>query len=115
MIEKLIVKNFVIIEDITIDFSEGMTVITGETGAGKSLIIDTINLLLGERADNDMIRDGKDSASIIGIFSNSDKIASLLEKYDIKKKDNLEIERIISNSKNQIKINGVSVTLQILK
>ena len=115
MIEKLIVKNFVIIEDITIDFSEGMTVITGETGAGKSLIIDTINLLLGERADNDMIRDGKDSASIIGIFSNSDKIVSLLEKYDIKKKDNLEIERIISNSKNQIKINGVSVTLQILK
>ena len=115
MIEKLIVKNFVIIEDITIDFSEGMTVITGETGAGKSLIIDTINLLLGERADNDMIRDGKDSASIIGIFSNSDKIVSLLEKYDIKKKDNLEIERIISNSKNQIKINGVSVTLQLLK
>ena len=61
MIEKLSVKNFVIIEDITVDFNEGMTIITGETGAGKSLIIDTINLLLGERADNDMIRDGASS------------------------------------------------------
>ena len=115
MIEKLSVKNFVIIEDITVDFNEGMTVITGETGAGKSLIIDTINLLLGERADNDMIRDGASYASITGIFSNSDKIDQLLDKYNILKADKLTIERIISNTKNQIKINGCQVTLQILK
>ena len=115
MIEKLSVKNFVIIEDITVDFNEGMTVITGETGAGKSLIIDTINLLLGERADNDMIRDGASFASITGIFSNSDKIDQLLDKYNILKADKLTIERIISNTKNQIKINGCQVTLQILK
>ncbi len=115
MIEKLSVKNFVIIEDITVNFNEGMTVITGETGAGKSLIIDTINLLLGERADNDMIRDGSDFASITGVFSNSDKILELLDKFDIKKSDKLTIERIISKSKNQIKINGSVVTLQILK
>ncbi len=115
MLEKLTVKNFVIIEDISVDFSDGMTVITGETGAGKSLIIDTINLLLGERADNDMIRDGEDYAYIEGVFTNTDKIDLLLEKYDLKKQDKLTIERIISNSKNQIKINGSPATLQILK
>ena len=115
MLEKLTVKNFVIIEDISVDFKSGMTVITGETGAGKSLIIDTINLLLGDRADNEMIRDGENYAYIEGVFSNTSKIDLLLEKYDIKKQDKITIERIISNSKNQIKINGVSVTLQILK
>ena len=113
MLEKLTVKNFVIIEDISVDFSDGMTVITGETGAGKSLIIDTINLLLGERADNDMIRDGEDYAYIEGVFTNTLKIDLLLEKYDLKKQDKLSIERIISNSKNQIKINGSPATLQI--
>ncbi len=115
MIKKLIVKNFVIIEDIELDFNSGMTVITGETGAGKSLIIDTINLLLGERADNDMIRDGATSSTIIGVFSSNDKINKLLEKFNIKILEDITIERIISNSKNQIKINGEAITLQYLK
>ena len=115
MILKLSVKNFVIIEDVTIDFKSGMSVITGETGAGKSLIIDTINLLLGERADNEMIRDGYESASILGIFTNDSNILELLNKYNIKKEDNLVIERIISKTKNVIKINNTQVTLQILK
>ena len=115
MLLKLSVKNFVIIEDVTIDFKSGMSVITGETGAGKSLIIDTINLLLGERADNEMIRDGYESASILGIFTNDSNILELLNKYNIKKEDNLVIERIISKTKNVIKINNTQVTLQILK
>ena len=71
MLKSLSVRNFAIIEDIHIDFKEGMTVLTGETGAGKSLIIDTISLLLGQRADNDMIRYGEKKASIIGVFSNA--------------------------------------------
>ena len=88
MILKLSVKNFVIIEDVEIDFKSGMSVITGETGAGKSLIIDTINLLLGERADTEMIRDGNDFASITGIFTNDSNILDLLNKYNIKSDDN---------------------------
>ena len=115
MIKKLTVNNFVIIENISLEFNKGMTVITGETGAGKSLIIDTINLLLGERADNDMIRDGANYALVEGIFDTNDKINLLLEKYNIDIKDDITIERIISNTKNQIKINGNIVTLQILK
>ncbi len=115
MILKLSVKNFVIIEDVSIDFKSGMSVITGETGAGKSLIIDTINLLLGERADNEMIRDGFDSAQVLGIFTNDSNISELLNKYNIKEESNLTIERIISKTKNIIKINNTTVTLQILK
>ena len=115
MIKKLIVKNFVIIEDIEVDFKDGMTVITGETGAGKSLIIDTINLLLGDRADTDMIRDGFDSAEIIGIFSYNNKLDDIFNKYGIKKLDEIKVERIISKSKNIIKINDSNQTLQALK
>lgn len=115
MIKKLTVNNFVIIENISLNFNNGMTVITGETGAGKSLIIDTINLLLGERADNDMIRDGASYALVEGIFDTNDKINDLLDKYNINKNEDIIIERIISNTKNQIKINGNIVTLQILK
>ena len=68
MLEKLIVTNFAIIEDLTVDCNDKMTVLTGETGAGTSLIIDTISLLLGARGDSDMIRYEKNMASITGIF-----------------------------------------------
>ena len=115
MLLKLSVKNFVIIEDVEIDFKSGMSVITGETGAGKSLIIDTINLLLGERADTEMIRDGFDQASILGVFTNDSNIKELLNKYNVKEESNLTIERIISKTKNIIKINNTVITLQILK
>ena len=115
MIKKLIVKKFVIIEDISVDFKDGMTVITGETGAGKSLIIDTITLLLGDRADTDMIRDGFDSAEIIGIFSYNNKLDDIFNKYGIKISDEIKVERIISKSKNIIKINDTNQTLQALK
>ena len=81
MLKSLNVKNFAIIEDLTLNFLEGMTVLTGETGAGKSLIIDTILLLLGSRADSDMIRYGTDHASIEGIFTyNNEEIDKLLDK-----------------------------------
>ena len=74
MLISLSVSNFAIIEDLKIVFDENMTVLTGETGAGKSLIIDTISLLLGQRADADMIRYGEDKACIIGVFSYKNKI-----------------------------------------
>ncbi len=116
MIKELRVSNFAIIEDLKIEFKEGMTVLTGETGAGKSLIIDTISLLLGARADTDMIRYGMTSSKVVGIFTHNDKINSLLEKNGIEIKDELEIIReIYNNSKNVIKINGTNVTLTFLK
>lgn len=118
MLKHLSVKSFAIIEDLSLDFSDGMTVLTGETGAGKSLIIDTISLLLGARADSDMIRYQDEFASIYGIFTYDNKeIDDLLNEYMIKKKDNqIEILReIYQTSKNVIKINGISVNLNTLK
>lgn len=117
MLERLNVKNFAIIEDLIVDFSSGMTVLTGETGAGKSLIIDTISLLLGARADSDMIRYGEKSASICGTFtSNNSVIDELLNKYEIPVYDKITILREIADSgKNIIKINNHQVTLSMLK
>ncbi len=116
MLESLSVKNFAIIEDIKVDFKNGMTVLTGETGAGKSLIIDTISLLLGSRADSDMIRYNEDHASITGIFTNTNLLDDLFNKYSIPKLDKITLHREIWNSsKNVIKINNTSVSLAILK
>lgn len=117
MLISLSVSNFAIIEDLKIVFDENMTVLTGETGAGKSLIIDTISLLLGQRADADMIRYGEDKACIIGVFSYKNKrINELLNKFGIDILNEITIERVIySNSKNIIKINNSSVSLTILK
>lgn len=117
MLKSLDVHNFAIIEDIHIDFKDGLTVLTGETGAGKSLIIDTISLLLGQRADTDMIRYGEKKASILGVFSyENEKIDALLERFSIPKQQDLTIHReILDNSKNTIRINSCTVSLIMLK
>ena len=116
MLKSLVVKNFAIIEDLTVNFSDGMSVLTGETGAGKSLIIDSISLLLGQRADIDMIRYNETEAKIIGVFSKNDTLDKLLEEMGIDIKDEITIERDVTiTSKNKIKINNTPVTLQMLK
>ena len=116
MLKTLSVKNFAIIEDIRVDFSKGMTVLTGETGAGKSLIIDTISLLLGSRADSDMIRYNETHAEITGIFTNNPIVLDLFNKYNIPVLEEITLHREIWNSsKNVIKINNVSVNLNTLK
>ena len=70
MLTTLTVQNFAIIDNLMIDFSEGFTVLTGETGAGKSIIIDAIGLLLGDRASTSMIRVGAKKAIVEGVFEN---------------------------------------------
>lgn len=117
MLIKLKVQNFAIIEDIEISFKDGLTVLTGETGAGKSLIIDCIGLLLGERAASEMIRQGEEKAIVIGVFDNLTPLAiASLEKINVPLKDGqIEIKRTISANKNVIKINDVTVTLADLK
>ena len=117
MLNRLIVKNFAIIEDIDISFHEGLTVITGETGAGKSLIIDSINLLLGDRASVEMIRNGEEKASITGYFTfKNARLNAALDELEIPYDDNeIIISRIVSNSKSTIKINNKLVTLNDLK
>ncbi|MCR5786824.1 MAG: AAA family ATPase, partial [Acholeplasmatales bacterium] len=115
MLKTLSVRNFAIIEDITISFKPGMTVLTGQTGAGKSLLIDSISLLLGARADTDMIRFGASEAYVSAIFDYNNKhIDELLDSYGIKKNEDIKIERTISNKKSVIKINDTVVNLSML-
>lgn len=119
MLLTLNVKNFAIIDNIQIDFENGFTVLTGETGAGKSLIIDAISLLFGERASNDLIRYGEQKAIIEGTFSNyDDKIKLFLNEFDIDYDENdcLFIKReLYANGKSVCKINNQTVTLNQLK
>ncbi len=118
MLEHLIVENFAIIDRVEIDFSAGLTVLTGETGAGKSILIDAISLLFGERASQDVIRSGSDFARITGRFlvTNSDTIRFAMTK-DIDVEDgHIEVMREISTgSRNISRVNGHNVSLTDLR
>ncbi len=113
------VKNFAIIDDINIDFSKGMTVLTGETGAGKSLIIDATHLLLGMRLTNKVVRSGTTKAIIEGVFEGYNSyVKDLLTEYGIDELDDQELiirREITENSKSTARINGVLVTLSQLE
>ena len=117
MLKQLLVNNFAIIENIDVKFDDGFTVLTGETGAGKSLIIDSLSLLLGERASLELIRNGESKATIKGIFSlNNIHLTSLLNELGVPTIDkDIVIERIITTSKSVVKINGVTISLNDLK
>ena len=117
MLKRLSVKNIAIIEDLTIDFNSYMTVLCGETGAGKSLIIDSISLLLGARADSDMVRYGESKAYIMGIFDyENQNIDEILDSLGIAHSKEITIYREISTTgRNIIKVNDVAVTVQALK
>lgn len=117
MLVQLKIKNFAIIDDLDISFEDGMTVLTGETGSGKSIIIDAIGLVLGERAQVDMIRHGKDQAVIEASFAYSHpKISELLGQFGIEEDEVLVIYRELNRKGRTIcRINGHLVTVNQLK
>ena len=117
MLYNLRVENIALIDKLNIEFAEGLNVLSGETGAGKSIIINSMNLILGERADRDLIRTGCDKARVEAIFYiDYDKYKALLEELGIKKSEELIISRELSASgKNICRINGNAVNLNGLK
>jgi DNA repair protein RecN (Recombination protein N) len=120
LLAHLSITNFVIIEELSFDFNEGLTVLTGETGAGKSIIIDAISLLVGSRSSSEFVRTGSDRAIIEGIFFLSGQavnVTVLLDEHDIKvEEDTLILRReILANGKSICKINGKLVTLSFLR
>ncbi|RCW65419.1 DNA repair protein RecN [Saliterribacillus persicus] len=121
MLTELSIKNFAIIDQTSISFEEGLTVLTGETGAGKSIIIDALGLLVGGRGSVEYIRHGEKKAELEGLFildNKSHPVFNKTKEYGIEiSKDNMVVlERIISlNGKNICRINGKLVTLAILK
>lgn len=118
MLKELIVKNFALIEEIHLNFENGFNVITGETGAGKSILIDAINVLLGEKGKEEFIRKGSDKTSITGIFDISEiksKIEDILTENEISLADNLLIiKRILQQNNNKVYINDEPVTINFL-
>ncbi len=117
MLKSLEVKNFAIIDNIKLDFFQGMTVLTGETGAGKSIIVDAISLLLGERALKEMISSKSETAEITGVFSIvSSDIKRILEENNLDYEEDLTVYRMIAKDKsNVVKINNQSSSLKVLK
>ena len=118
MLSYLKVKNMAIIENIEIHFKEGFTALTGETGAGKSLLIDAIGLLLGDRATSSIIRTGFDRCEIVGIFTRiPTPVIKILQSLDIPYEDEecLIKREITTSSTNVIKINQQTVTLSDLR
>ena len=117
MITTLSIKNYALIENITIDFKKGLTVITGETGAGKSIIIDSIDLLLGARASTSIIRTGTNSCTITAEFniSKNNNIKNILSELSIEVEDDIIIRRQIdSTGKSKAFINDISVSINTL-
>ena len=85
MLQSLTIKNIALIDNLTIDLSTGFNVLTGETGAGKSLIIDSLALLLGEKADKSLISYGSNFASVEAVFeTNSETILQKMEEFGLK-------------------------------
>ncbi|HEL1583956.1 TPA: DNA repair protein RecN [Streptococcus suis] len=118
MLLDISIKNFAIIEEVSLTFDKGMTVLTGETGAGKSIIIDAMNLMLGARATTDVIRHGCPKAEIEGLFSlgHSRALEQILDEQGIEVSDELIIRReILQNGRSVSRINGQLVNLSVLK
>lgn len=115
MLKSMFVKNFAIIDNIQIDFKDQMTVLTGETGAGKSLIIDAIGLLFGDRASSELVRRGETKATVEGVFDTSKEIENYLSENEIDQEEYLVVRRdIYENGKSVCKINGETVSLNQL-
>lgn len=119
MLNSLHIENIAVIENTTIDFKDGFNVLTGETGAGKSIIIGSINALLGGKISKDMIRNGADFAFVSGSFTVNDKsVFKMLNSYgyDCNQEDELILQRKLNISGKSIcRINGRPATLTILK
>lgn len=118
MLLEISIKNFAIIEEISLTFENGMTVLTGETGAGKSIIIDAMNLMLGARASLDVIRHGSEKAEIEGLFSIEKNriLTEILENHGLSVTEELIIRReILQNGRSISRINGQLVNLTTLR
>lgn len=117
MLESLKVKNLALIEEAEVEFGRGLNVLTGETGAGKSILIGSVNLALGAKADKDIIRTGEEYAYVELIFyTENENVQKKAEKMDIYPEDNrFIISRKISLNKSISKINGETVTVKQVK
>ncbi|MBQ8918928.1 MAG: DNA repair protein RecN [Acidaminococcaceae bacterium] len=117
MLQSLHVHNFALIEDAKVEFSDGFTIFTGETGAGKSILIDAFSIVLGGRASSGFVRSGSDAFWVQAVFDTADeRITALLREQGIEAEDFLFLKRkVTAAGKSQSSVNGVQVPLAVLK
>jgi len=116
MLTELNIKNFAIIERLQVEFGPGLNALTGETGAGKSILVDAISLILGGKASAEMIRTGAEEASVEALFDFAEEeAAQILSRFALKENEGLLIRRLINRSgKSRAYLNGSAITLNML-
>ena len=119
MLCSLSIRNVVLIDKLDLEFSSGLSVLTGETGAGKSILLDSLGLVLGNRAETSLIRKGEDKLSVTAVFSlpkAGHPLLALAKEYDLDLEDEIIIKRTLdTNGKGKIFINDQQVSLKVLK
>lgn len=118
MLKTLSIRNVVLIDSLDIDFKEGLTVLSGETGAGKSILLDSLGLLLGNRSEASLVRSGTDKLSVTGIFEvqPNNKIYEIAKDYDLEIDGDIIIKRTITaEGKGKILFNDQIITLKLLR
>jgi len=118
MLKSLSIRNYALIESVDIEFESGLNILTGETGAGKSIIIDALSLILGDRANSDVVRKGSERAIVEGILgiTGNQRVKILLEQNEIELLDDLILRREVSmKGQSRCFVNGSPVALNVLK
>ena len=116
MLRTLQIRDFVIVTQADIDFTSGFTVFSGETGAGKSILIDALALTLGERADVSVLRQGAERAEVSAIFDTPTELQSWLTEHDLQAGDELVLRRVIdAQGRSRAYINGTTATVTQLR
>ncbi len=117
MLQKLSIQNYTLIKKLEISFSSGFTVITGETGAGKSILLGALSLILGKRADTQVLLDDKKKCIVEGLFDISDlSLETVFEQYDLDYDDHTYLRReIVPSGKSRAFINDTPVKLEVIK
>ena len=119
MLKTLEIENIAVIEKTSVDFSRGLNVLTGETGAGKSIVVDSINAILGERTSRELVRHGADNAYVSACFEDiDDSVCKVLDKlgFDAEDDGTLILSRKISSTgKSSCRVNGKSATVSMLR
>jgi DNA repair protein RecN (Recombination protein N) len=115
MLSVLRISNFAVIEEVEIGFSGGLTVLTGETGAGKSILVDALGLLMGGRADPEVIRAGADEATVEAVLEPTSLLTGRLERLGLPTDDAVSVRRVIQRSgRGKVYVNGALVTVGVL-
>src|SRR3990172_4688181 len=118
MLKTLTIKNYALIEEVEVEFESGLNIITGETGAGKSILIDALGLVLGERANSEVIRKGAEKAVVESVFgiSGNNKVKAILRDQDLEVGADLILRREISaKGHNRCFVNDPPVSLALLQ